>query len=73
MTLKLGDIGAGDMVITDDAFTCIAPGMTSVVHHDDGSDELYIHCSHGRHYLNGQLNDDDEYVGLQRALSEEQL
>lgn len=61
---KVSQVKAGTMVVPDAGFTCLKSGVPVQVHEDD--DGLYLSCSHGKHYLDGQLrgDPDDEYVGL---------
>jgi len=54
---------AGDTLLADDGFTCI-PGDGEVVVQQADDERLYVPCSEGRHYLEGQLNDEMEYVGF---------
>ena len=69
---------AGDLLIADGGFTCIPEGTRCRVRED--ADSLYVSCQgpnleepikggrrRHRHYLDGQLNEADEYVGFYRA------
>jgi len=65
------DTRVGDVLKTDDGFTCMEPGSLKVVKgHDlnEGDGEgLYIECDEGHHGLAGQYEpheDGDYYVGL---------
>ena len=60
---RQSDTKAGDTLVTDDGFTCMAPYTRHDVHADDEGG-LYIGCGDGRHYLDGQLEEGDEYIGL---------
>ncbi len=64
----LADLEDGDLVVADDGFTCISRGVHTV--HDDpatpGSCSLYITCADGKHFLDGQLEDDGSLSGLSR-------
>lgn len=60
--VKLTEIRAGDILVADAGFTCMSAGEKLV--QADRYGELYISCSSGRHYLNGQLNDSGQLVGL---------
>lgn len=66
---------AGDTVIADGDFPCIEPYTRCRVFADRGG--LYVRCQgsdqdepvpgkprHHKHYLDGQLNEHGEYVGL---------
>jgi len=63
MATKLIDVQPGDALIADAGFTCVKPGRVSVKKSDNG---LYFDCSEGRHYLDGQVNDEGSLVGLRR-------
>lgn len=60
--LKRYEVKAGMHVECDSGFTCIPAYAMRTVQSDNG--DLWIRCKHGRHYLEGQLNDAGEYVGL---------
>lgn len=61
--LKENEVQSGDTVVLDGGFTCVNQGPVTI-----GSDEhgLYFPCSNssGRHYIDGQLDEDGVYVGL---------
>lgn len=61
---KIAEVTAGDVLVADDGFTCIAAGTELVVM--DKGDGLFVACDYGRHYLDGQV-EGDHYVGLTRA------
>ena len=53
---------AGDIVIADSGFRCLPEGAKrKVLSNDNG---LYVLCSRHHHYLDGQLNEQGEYVGF---------
>ena len=56
-------IKKGDKLIPDEGFDCMSPKQEYAVKMDTIG-ELYVSCKCGRHYLDGQLNTDDDYVGL---------
>lgn len=62
---KVSDTSEGCCLIPDDGFTCMGQGDAKLVHRDGGG--LWIPCQEGKHYLDGQLTDDDEYIGLYHA------
>lgn len=63
---KFSKVKEGDKLITDGGFTCMEFNVEKKVWGDkDG--RLYIECSDGCHYLDGQVdfhNDHDDLIGL---------
>lgn len=60
--MKLADIKAGVRVELDDRFTCMKEGVHTVAEDKNG---LFIQCSEGHHYLEGQEDDETgELVGI---------
>jgi len=60
--MKYSDLKAGDLVQTDANFTCMPTGKHVVQEDCRG---LFIHCTHGNHYLVGQVNgESEELVGI---------
>lgn len=62
---KVSEISAGDDIEVDSSFTCIAEGTRITV--KISSDGLYFFCDQGRHYLDGQLDDGDVYIGIYKV------
>lgn len=62
-TIKIDDIHPGTVLIADGGFTCLRCGDTRSVERDDKG-EPYIRCDNGRHYLDGQEDDDGNLIGL---------
>lgn len=60
--MKLTDLWEGMVVVVDDEFTCMRAGHKRVHRDDEG--EFYLTCSEGRHYLDGQENEDGELSGI---------
>lgn len=60
---KIKDVKEGDTVETDGDFTCRKAGRKSKVILDPNTNQLFIPCSAGRHYLDGQEKE-DYYIGL---------
>ncbi|HWT12265.1 MAG TPA: hypothetical protein VN231_05900 [Allosphingosinicella sp.] len=58
------EVNPGDILIADGDFTCIDAGTRLTVERDLHSPDLYVRCSEGKHYLDGQLDDQGRYVGL---------
>lgn len=56
------NIQAGDIVILDGGFTCHKAGEATV--HSDDAGRLHFICNEGRHYLDGQLDEDGNLVGI---------
>lgn len=64
--LTKGEIKVGDVVKCDSGFTCIpANALRTVQQTEDG--DLWIKCEAGMHFVDGQLNEKNEYVGLLRG------
>jgi len=64
---KLSETSAGDHLIADGGFDCLAAGRRVLVEADDLG--LFVACTKGRvhHYLDGQADDGEHMVGLYRA------
>jgi len=61
--LPVEQVKIGDILIADGGFTCLQDRQECKVQETDG--ELYVACTAGFHFLDGQLNDDlTEYVGF---------
>lgn len=58
---KEGQISPNQRVLLDGGFTCVKAGPTTILFDEDG---LFFKCRAGHHYIDGQLNDDDEYIGI---------
>lgn len=70
--VKLADVKPGDRLVADAGFTCIKAGaVVEVGETRSGNDwlgaDLYVPCSHGKHFLDGQTNDAGHCVGLSLA------
>ena len=65
----IGEVKEGDTVRLDGGFTCIREGETRIVKRGAGG--LYFECSEGNHYLDGQLDDGTEYIGVTLVAAEE--
>ncbi len=65
---KLSDCKLGTMLEAGGGFTCIPKGAIQQVH-ETYRHGLYIRCTHGQHFLDGQLDcDTQEYlIGLYPA------
>jgi hypothetical protein len=63
---KLSTLKAGDKLIADDGFDCLQDGQLYVVDIDQRGNP-FVACANGIHHLDGQLNDQNEIVGLWRA------
>jgi hypothetical protein len=64
--MKLSDIKAGDIVNVD-GLTCMSDGKHVVEGDEHG---LFIRCSSGKHYLDGQEDEETgDLVGVQSAAS----
>lgn len=65
--VKEGDLKAGDKVTFDDAFTCLSQETQCTVYEEAGN--LIVRCTHGKHFLDGQL-EDGVYVGVYKESGE---
>lgn len=63
----VGTVVERTRVIVDEGFPCIKPGSRHYVRKDENG--FYIACTSGSHYLEGQLEDDDVYIGVYLAPS----
>lgn len=69
--MKKAAIIPGDRIIADGGFTCLTEGDIREVKTDEHGGEMFIECSEGRHYLDGQYDGKGNYIGL--SLTEKQL
>lgn len=61
--MQLSDLKIGDVVYTDDCFTCLKQGIPHTVY--GGADGLFIRCDDGKHFLEGQEDDETgELIGI---------
>lgn len=64
--VKAEDVKRGDELFCDNGFPCLVARSVRKVK-EDKFGELFIDCSHGKHYLDeSQLNNDGLLVGLSR-------
>ena len=61
---KISEVKVGDLLEPDGGFDCLECGAHLMVFHD--SDGLFIKCSEGHHYLDGQI-EGDHYIGLYKV------
>ena len=52
----------GTRLIADGGFTCMKEGEIKIV--ENGPNGLFVRCQQKSHCLDGQLNDEDEYIGF---------
>jgi hypothetical protein len=64
---KLDELKEGDKIELDAGFTCHTAGIVTVCR-DENSGELYFACDQGRHYLVGQVDNDDRLIGIHGPL-----
>ena len=62
------NVRPGDILIADGGFTCIQPGARLTVQRCDRLLELYVPCADGKHFIDGQLDEDGRFVGFQKDL-----
>ncbi len=60
--MKMSDIQAGQSVDLDDGFTCILRGAVLIQVDEKG--ELFFYCGDGKHYIDGQEDEDGNLVGI---------
>jgi hypothetical protein len=63
---RLEDVKPGDVLIADGGFTCLTENGRCKVREDEHG--LYVICDEGKHYLDGQLDDDGTgIIGFAKA------
>lgn len=62
MKATIHNVSAGTKLKADGGFTCLDEGVILTTQSDEGS--LYVPCSCGKHFLDGQLDDGEEYIGF---------
>jgi len=60
--MKLDELNLGQIVQVDDGFTCMPQGTKEVKASEDGT--LFLECTDGRHYLDGQIDKDGDLIGI---------
>jgi hypothetical protein len=60
--VRVDAVEEGTMLYTDDGFTCLKLNECATVQKDDNG--LFIPCAEGKHYLEGQTDDGEFYVGF---------
>lgn len=60
--LTINQAKPGLMIECDDDFTCIRENDSKIIQSDDDG-SLYITCKEGKHYLDGQLQN-EIYIGI---------
>lgn len=58
----LENVRAGDSLIADGGFQCLALGEVALVKSDEHG--LYVNCGDGHHYLDGQADEHGRLIGL---------
>jgi hypothetical protein len=73
--VKLEDLKAGDKIVADNGFTCLAAGSHIVreVEDKDGKPSLAVQCADGWHWLDGQKDPDGYLTGFLRGEDREVL
>lgn len=62
--MKLQDLTAGDIVTVDGGFYCMLQGEHIVKETVGG---LYLDCSEGSHFLEGQEDENGELIGIKET------
>lgn len=60
---KLAALELGASLRADGGFTCLRGGAVVIAAADEDG-RLYVPCSAGRHFLDGQCDDDEVLIGL---------
>lgn len=63
--MRLCEVNAGETLKADGGFTCVVANQDVIIE-ADAKGELFFKCADGRHYLDGQVGDDDRLIGLRR-------
>lgn len=61
------DLKAGDKIALDEGFNCGSEPHKPCKVFTDDIGGLYFRCEDGRHYLDGQLGDCGEYIGVYKV------
>ncbi len=59
---KLADVHPRHVLVCDDRFDCVSPFTMLRIKEDENG--LYFKCTEGKHYLDGQADDDGVLEGL---------
>lgn len=59
---KLSEVKAGDILETDEGFTCVPKGTHLVMKHPQLG--YFINCTKGQHYIDGQADDGETLIGM---------
>ena len=62
--MKMTDLKHGDKLVADGGFTCLIKNQVVMV--NDAKDGKFVHCRAGRHYLDGQEDEDGTIVGFEK-------
>jgi len=57
---RLSELSAGSLVDLDEHFDCMSQRTGVVLHFDQTENGLYFTCNHGAHFIDEQLDDDDD-------------
>ena len=63
--MKLDELEPGDRVKGFRDWGCVPALAVRTVRACEGG--LFVKCTHGRHFLDGQVGDDGHLVGMERA------
>lgn len=64
--MKLSDLKEGDRIMLDDGFTCHGMGIAEV--YIDEYHGPYFLCDDGVHFLDGNVGEDGELIGVQKYM-----
>lgn len=63
--LKFKELNVGDTLVADSGFTCMSKDEKKQLFVDEYGD-FYVTCTHGKHYMDGQIGNNFEIVGFKR-------
>lgn len=66
----IDDVSVGDVLMADGGFTCVDAGKVTIEAEPNG--DLFFRCNAGKHFIDGQIDDEDGLlVGLSHESKEE--
>jgi hypothetical protein len=65
---RLDKLKKGDTILVDDGFSCMEPWSMHLV--EENTNGLYVLCTDGSHYLEGQMTQDKVLIGIYQVEGE---